>query len=76
MTAHFAEVEQQVRMLSHDGRARLAEIVLESLQAPPLSAIEIEWNQEIVSRVAAYDRDELETYSAEDVFVEAKRIAL
>ena len=76
MSASFAEVEQQLRMLSADERARLAEIVLESLQISPLPEIETEWNQEIASRVAAYDSGEVETYAAEEIFAEAKRINL
>ena len=74
MTATFAEMEQQVRMLPLDERARLAEIVLETLQVPPLSDIEEEWNREIEIRVAAYDAGDNETYPAEDVFAEAKHI--
>ena len=74
MTATFAEMEQQVRMLPLDERARLAEIVLETLQVPPLSDIEAAWNREIEIRVAAYDAGDNETYPAEDVFAEAKHI--
>ena len=74
MTATIAEMEQQVRMLSPDERARLAEIVLETLQVPPLSDIEAAWNREIKIRVAAYDKGDTETYLAEDVFAEAKHI--
>ena len=74
MTATFAEMERQVRMLSPDERARLAEIVLETLQVPPLSDIQAEWNREIEIRVAAYDNGDTETYPAEDVFAEAKHI--
>ncbi|WP_020563453.1 addiction module protein [Methylosarcina fibrata] len=75
MSITFAEVEQQARMLSPDERARLAEVLLESLRETPLSEIEAAWNLEIEERVAAYDREEAQTYSAEDVFTEARRIA-
>jgi len=75
MPASFAEVEQQVRMLTADERARLAEIVLESLQDSPLPDIEAAWHKEIESRVAAFDRGETQSHSAEEVFAEAKRLA-
>lgn len=75
MSVSLADVERQARMLSADERARLAELLLESLQAAPLSEIEAEWQQEIESCVAAYDRGEVETFLAEEVFAEAKRVA-
>mgnify|MGYP003549201940 CR=1 FL=1 len=74
MTVSLTEVEQQARMLSPDERARLAEMLLESLRDEPLSEIEAAWQQEIEQRVAAYDRGETETYPAEQVFAEARRI--
>jgi putative addiction module component (TIGR02574 family) len=39
------------------------------------SEIETEWEQEIERRVAAFDSGELPTYSAEEVFAEARRLA-
>mgnify|MGYP006193488501 CR=1 FL=1 len=51
------------------------ETLLESLQEAPISEIEEAWAQEIESRVAAYDRGELKTISAEEVFAEARRLA-
>ena len=74
MSVSLDEVEQQARMLPPDERARLAEMLLESLQDASLSEIEAAWQREIEDRVAAYDRGEVETYPAEQVFAEAKRI--
>ncbi|MEO7558396.1 MAG: addiction module protein [Gammaproteobacteria bacterium] len=74
MPISLTEVEQQARMLLPDERARLAEVLLESLQDASLSEIEAAWQQEIESRVAAYDRGEVGAYPAEEVFAEAKRI--
>jgi len=74
MPAILAEVEQQARTLSPEERARLAEVLLESLQEGALLEIETAWQQEIEERVAAYDRGEVKTYSAEEVFAEAKRL--
>lgn len=74
MPTSLSEIEHQARMLPPAERARLAEILLKSLQEPPLSEIEAAWRQEIEQRVAAYERGETNTYPAEDVFAEARRI--
>lgn len=75
MSALLADLEQQARTLPPEERAHLAEVLLESLQDSALSGIETEWQREIEQRVAAYDRGEVQTYPAEDVFAEAKRLA-
>jgi putative addiction module component (TIGR02574 family) len=69
------ELEQQARALSPVERAKLAEALLDSLRDAPVAAIEAAWEQEIEARAAAYDRGELQTVSAEDVFAEARRLA-
>ena len=74
MPAILAEVEQQARTLSPGERARLAEVLLESLQDEALREIETAWQHEIEERVAAYDRGAVETYAADEVFAEAKRL--
>jgi len=74
MSDALTELEQQAQALTLEERARLAEVLLESLQKAPLAEIEAAWHQEIEQRVAAYDRGELPTFSAEDVFAEAKRL--
>ena len=73
MAASFKEIEQQAQALAAEDRAKLAETLLESLRAP-LSEIETAWAQEIEERVAAFDRGETQTYAAEDVFAEARRL--
>jgi len=67
--------ESEGNVLTADERAQLAEYLLESIQDPPLAEIEAAWDREIEERVAAYDRGELQTISAEDVFAEARRLA-
>jgi len=69
------ELEDQAKALTPEDRASLAETLLESLWDGFVSEIEVAWDREIESRVAAYDRGELETISAEDVFAEARRLA-
>jgi hypothetical protein len=48
--------------------------MLESLHSP-LVEIEKAWKEEIEQRVAAFDRGEIPSYPAEDVFAEARRIS-
>jgi putative addiction module component (TIGR02574 family) len=71
----IAELAEQARALEPGERSRLVELLLESLQEPPLAEVEAAWAQEVERRVAAYKRGEVETYAAEDVFSEARRIA-
>lgn len=75
MSTTLEELEQQARSLSAEERARLAEMLLESLREPPLAEIEAAWDREIEERAAAYERGELQTFSAEDVLAEARRLA-
>jgi len=74
MSALLADLEQQACTLLPEERAQLAEVLLESLYDSSLSEIESEWKREIENRVAAFDRGELQTYPAEDVFAEARRM--
>lgn len=74
MNISLKKVEEQALSLSAEERARLAEVMLESLAAP-LADIEEAWTQEIEQRVAAYDRGDIPSYPAEDVFAEAKRLS-
>ena len=75
MSITLKELEDQARSLSAEERARLADVLLDSLRDAPLSEIETAWELEIEKRVAAYDRGELEMFSAENVFAEARRLA-
>jgi putative addiction module component (TIGR02574 family) len=74
MSVSLKELEEQIRLLPAEDRARLIEILLESLHSPD-SEIEAEWTREIEERVAAFDRGEVPAYAAEDVFAEARRLA-
>lgn len=75
MTDALKELEKRAKSLTAEERAQLAEVLLESLQEAPLSEIEAAWEREIEARAAAYDRGELQTISAEDVFAEGRRLA-
>jgi putative addiction module component (TIGR02574 family) len=72
MSESLKELEQRAKALSPEERARLAEILLESLEGPAPANIRAAWDREIERRAAAYDRGELQTFSAEDVFAEAR----
>jgi putative addiction module component (TIGR02574 family) len=74
MSASLKEIEEQARTLSAEERAELAQSMLESLHSP-LAEIEAAWAEEIEQRVAAFDRGEIPTYAAEDVFAEARRLS-
>jgi putative addiction module component (TIGR02574 family) len=74
MAASLKDLEQQAQQLSPEDRARLAEVLLESLQGPVAADIQAAWDHEIAERVAAYDRGEATTHAAEEVFAEAKRL--
>lgn len=75
MSDLVAELAEQARSLSAEERSRLVDLLLESLHVSPLGEVEAAWAKEIERRVAAYERGEVQTYAAEDVFAEARRIA-
>ena len=69
------ELAERGRSLKPEDRSRLVDLLLESLHEPPLAEIEAAWEQEIRKRIAAFERGEVATSAAEDVFAEARRIA-
>jgi len=75
MAFSLKDVEKMARALAAEERAQLVEALLASLQIPPLSDIETLWDREIEARVAAHDRGETQTYAAEAVFAEARRLS-
>jgi len=75
MSNTLKELEAQARSLSPEERAKLAELLLESLRDAPLAEIKNAWEVEIAERVAAYERGELPTFSAESVFAEARSLS-
>ena len=70
-----AELADRGRALAPEDRSRLVELLLESLHEPPLSDIAAGWDAEIVRRVEAFKKGEVETRAAEDVFADVRRIA-
>jgi putative addiction module component (TIGR02574 family) len=74
MPTSLKQLEEQAKALSPDERAKLAQSILESLHTP-MAEIESAWAEEIQRRVAAFDRGEIPSYPAEDVFAEARRFS-
>jgi putative addiction module component (TIGR02574 family) len=72
MSALLKNIEEQARALSPEDRARLAESMLDSLHTS-VTVIEAAWDEEIEERVSAFDRGEIPSYSAAEVFAEAHR---
>ena len=74
MSKPFDDIEKQALQLTAEERARLAEVMLESLHKRVFE-IEAAWAEEIEKRVSAYDRGEFPAYAAEDVFAEARHLS-
>ncbi|MDR0779074.1 MAG: addiction module protein [Pseudomonadales bacterium] len=73
MLASLKQIEAQAIRLDAEERAKLAESMLESLRSP-IEEVEKAWIKEIEERVAAYDRGDVSTDTAEDVFAQARRL--
>jgi putative addiction module component (TIGR02574 family) len=75
MAVTLAQLAEQAQTLSSQERARLVEVLLESLRDTEVAEIEADWEREIADRIAAYERGEVETFAAEEVFAETRRLA-
>ncbi len=69
------ELAQRGKALSPEERSRLVDILLESLHEPPAAEVEAAWDVEIGQRMAEYDRGEITSIDAEEVFAKARSIA-
>lgn len=75
MADPVADLVERAKSLEPEDRARLVELLLDSLHDEPITEVEAAWEGEIRRRVEAFERGEVETFAAEDVFAEARRIA-
>lgn len=73
MSAPLKDIETMARALAPAERAELAEALIESLRSP-LPDVEAAWAKESEQRVSAFDRGEVPSDAAEDVFAEARRL--
>jgi putative addiction module component (TIGR02574 family) len=69
------DLVQRGRALTPEDRERLVDQLLESLNEPAASDLNAAWELEVQERLAAYDRGDVQTVSAADVFAKARRIA-
>jgi len=74
MADPVADLVVRARSLEPEDRVRLVELLLDSLHDEPLAEVEAAWEEEIRRRVEAFERGEVKTYAAEDVFAEARRL--
>lgn len=75
MSDPVAELAKRGLALEPEDRARLAELLLASIDAEPATEVEAAWDEEIQRRLAAYDRGESLAIAAEVVFAKASAIA-
>ena len=75
MSDRVLELAQRGQSLAPNDRERLVELLLKSLVETASPDITDAWDREIESRVAAYQRGEVETYALDDVLAQARRIA-
>lgn len=75
MHDQVTELARLGKALSPEERSRLVDILLESLHEPAIAEVETAWDVEIERRLADYDRGEVKSIDAEDVFSKARGIA-
>lgn len=68
MLEKSTQILKQVLSLPAEERAEMAEQILSSLETSPHKKIDALWAQEAESRLDAFDRGEIPTISAEEVF--------
>jgi putative addiction module component (TIGR02574 family) len=69
------DLARRGKQLPREERERLVDELLESLNEPAAAELDAAWSAEIESRLAAYDRGEVQALSAEEVFAKARALA-
>jgi putative addiction module component (TIGR02574 family) len=75
MTDQVTELAERGKSLSPEDRTRLVDLLLVSLQEPATAEAEAAWEMEIDRRLDEYERGEVNSIPAEEVFAKARRIA-
>jgi putative addiction module component (TIGR02574 family) len=70
---NIAAIENEVLRLPAAERARLIDVLWESLSTPELKAREAAWAAESERRIDAYDADALPARDASDVLADLKK---
>jgi putative addiction module component (TIGR02574 family) len=73
MSANAEKVIQEALSLSPQDRAEILERLLATFQEPPGAELDELWAQEAEDRIDAFDRGELGSVSAEEVFARIER---
>ena len=75
MRDQVAELAERGEKLAPEDRSRLVDMLLASLHEAPVAEVEAAWDQEVESRLAAYDRGEIQAVDGEEVLAKARRLA-
>ena len=75
MRDQVAELAERGEKLAPEDRSRLVDMLLASLHEAPVAEVEAAWDQEVESRLAAYDRGEMQALDGEEVLAKARRLA-
>lgn len=74
MHDQVTELAERGKELAPEDRSRLVDMLLESLHEAPLLEVEAAWDEEVESRLAAYDRGEIQSLDGEEVLAKARRL--
>ena len=69
-----AELVERGKSLSPEDRARVVDLLLETLEDPSDASIAEAWRTELRSRISAYERGEAVLFDADEVIAEAARL--
>ena len=75
MQDQVIELALRGKALSPEERSRLVDLLLESLHEPAVVEVDAAWELEIERRLTEYDRGEVKSIDAEEVFSKARSIA-
>lgn len=75
MPDQVIELAERGRALAPEERSRLIDLLLESLHEPVIAEVEAAWDVEIERRLAEYDRGDVQSIDAEEVFAKARSLA-
>lgn len=75
MADPVADLAERAKSLEPQDRLRLVELLLDDLHDESDPQVDAAWEQEIRLRVEAFQRGEVQTFSADEVFAEARRLA-
>ena len=74
MADPVADLVERGKSLCAEDRARLVDLLLETLEHHTDSSVDEAWRIELRSRVSAYERGEAILYDADEVIAEATRL--